>query len=168
MAWEYLKYKPFLIRHKIIAKYSPPNLSVLDINCGEPNFKHFYKYSRYVANDIIKPENTEGIEFLQIPYEKLDIGTDIILCLGYGGRELTGEPLESKTAGKTIIRLAKKYKPHFIAIEMVTKWEDDYGIMTKLKEQLEDYQVVFKKRICIKYELEHYHNKRLITIFKKC
>ena len=166
MAWEYLKTKEFDIRYKIAAKHLPKNLSVLDINCGEPHFKNYYQYSRYTANDVFVPDNTEGIRFLQIKDSELDEGAEIICLFGYGGGEHTGEPLESKEAGNTLIRLAQKYTPEYIVIEMAQKWEDDFKIMTTLTGNLKEYERIFEKRIEIE-PIDHYHNKRLLTILKR-
>lgn len=166
MAWEYLKTEPFDIRYKIVAEHLPDlsDKTVLDLNCGEPAFRKFIKCKKYYANDIFKPDNIDGVEFIQKKDDEIDIKTDIIVLFGYGGGELTGQPLESKTASETLIKLSK-YKPEYIVVEMVQKWEDDFKIMSSLKKLLTDYSVHFERRIDIE-PVEHYHNRRFVTIFK--
>ena len=50
MAWEYLNTQEFDERYKIVAKQLPEGLSDLDINCGQPRFKNYYKYSKEFRN----------------------------------------------------------------------------------------------------------------------
>lgn len=166
MAWEYLSTKEFDERYRIVAQQLPQGKVVLDLNCGQPHFKNFYKYSKYTANDVFVPKDTKGIEFLHCKDEDVDVPMEILTLFGYGGGEITGEPLESKKAGESLVRLSEKYHPEYIVIEMCQKWEDDFKIMTCLKEKLKDYEVVFEKRL--KIDEGHYHNKRLITILKLC
>lgn len=166
MAWEYLKTKPFDIRYKIAAKHLPPNLCVLDLNCGEPRFKNYYKHCGYIANDVFQPEDVSGIKFIKDKDENIDIKSDIITLFGYGGREFTGEPLESNTAGESLIRLVEKYEPKYVVIEMARKWEKDFHIMSLLTERLKKYHMIAEEKIDI-MPITHYHNKRFIRIFKK-
>lgn len=166
MAWEYLSTEPFDERYKVVARYLPAELEVLDLNCGNPRFKNFYKYKKYTANDVFVPNDTAGIEFLHCKDEQVDVPADVMTLFGYGGGEFTGEPLESKEAGNTLVRLAKKYHPKYIVIEMTQKWEEDFKIMTALTERLDEYEVVLDKKIEIE-PANHYHDKRFIRIFMK-
>lgn len=165
MAWEYLKTEPFDIRYKVAAEHLPDlsDKTILDLNCGEPNFRKYIKYKKYYANDIFKPDNIDGIEFIQKRDDEIDIKTDIVALFGYGGGEFTGQPLESKKASETIIRLSK-YEPEYIIVEMAQKWEDDFKIMSSLKKNLK-YKVHFETKLEIE-PVDHYHNQRLLTIFK--
>mgnify|MGYP006957730002 CR=1 FL=1 len=137
----------------------------MDLNCGEPNFRKFIKYKKYYANDIFTPEDTTGIEFRKCRDDEVDIKADVIVLFGYGGGEFTGQPMESSTAGETVIRLSEKYKPEFIVLEMAWKWEKDFKIMTDLTNRLKDYKILFSERCNIE-PVEHYHDKRYIRIFK--
>lgn len=162
----YLKTKPFEIRYKIVADFlgDLSDKVIIDLNCGEPLFKNHIKFKRYIANDIFVPDNIDGIEFRQCTDTEIDEKCDVLCVFGYGGGELTGEELESKTTGDSLVRLSK-YNPKYIVVEMTQKWEDDFSVLSKLKEKL-GYAEVFRKRIEIE-PAEHYHDKRLITIFKK-
>ena len=165
MAWEYLNTREFDERYKIVAKQLPEGLSVLDMNCGEPRFKKYYKYSKYTANDVFQPQDIKGIDFIKCKDEEVDRPMEILTLFGYGGGEFTGEPLESATAGESLIRLVEKYKPEYVVIEMVRKWEKDFHIMSLLTEKLKKYKMIAEEKIDI-LPITHYHNKRFIRIFK--
>jgi len=161
----YLKTEPFLERYKVVANFLP-DLSdkvVVDLNCGEPNFRKFIKYKRYVANDIFVPDNLDGYEFIHDTDTAVDVKADVLCVFGYGGGEHTGHPLESKTTGSSLVRLSE-YKPKYIVIEMAHKWEDDFKIYSTLKEQLKDYKTVFTHSLDLG---DHYHDKRFINILEK-
>lgn len=164
----YLKTKPFEERYKVVADFLNPLIKegvVVDINCGEPLFKNHIKHSRYVANDIFVPDSTEGIEFKHCTDTDVDVKPDILCIWGYGGAEHTGNDMESKTAGQTILRLAK-YKPEYIILEMAQKWENDFQIMSNLKVKLDGYEEVFFKKLDIE-PVSHYHDKRQVSILRK-
>lgn len=168
MHWQYLATKPYDLRYLIVAEHLPTEgKTILDLNCGQGNFRHYINCKEYFANDVFVPENTEGMTFLHKRDTEIDFKTDIISLFGYGGGEVTGEPLESKEAGNTLIRLATKYQPEYIVLEMVQKWEDEHHIMTNLKNRLTGYRVLFEQRINIE-PVNHYHDKRLIIILKLC
>jgi hypothetical protein len=167
MAWEYLKTEQFDIRYKIAAEHLPENKVILDLNCGEPNFRKFIKHKKYIANDVFIPDDITGVEFWKMEDHLIDLKSDIIVIFGYGGGEFTGEPLESNTAGESLVRLAEKYHPEYIAIEMVQKWQSDFNAMGKIAKNLRDvgYKMIFNKKMSI-VPVTHYHNKRLLRIFK--
>lgn len=167
----YLKTEPFDIRYKIVADYFARNGNVtvgkviIDLNCGEPRFKRYIPYRKYYANDVYIPDDVTGIEFSKITDEQVDEKADILCCFGYGGGEFTNHPLESRTADKSIYRLAK-YNPEYIVLEMAQKWENDFHIMSNLIKNLTDYKVVLEK----KYQIppaNHYHDIRQVTILKR-
>ena len=160
-----MKSEHFNLRYKIVAEQLPKDKVILDLNCGEPNFRRFLKHKKYYANDVNIPDNIDEIEFMQIPDDQVDVKSDIIVLFGYGGGEFTGEPLESKTAGESLIRLAKKYRPKYVVVEMCQKWENDFKIMTSLEKELKDYYTIqFVRKIDMGGG--HYHLKRLIKIFR--
>ena len=166
-----MKTEAFNIRYKIAAEHLPKDKVILDLNCGEPNFRRFLKHKAYYANDINTPDNTSELTlFMHCPDDQIDIPSflpkpDIIVLFGYGGGEFTGEPLESKTAGESLIRLAKKYRPKYVVVEMCQKWENDFKIMTSLEKELKDYYTIqFVRKIDMGGG--HYHLKRLIKIFR--
>jgi hypothetical protein len=169
MAWEYLTTKKFDVRYEIAANHLPEDKVILDLNCGEAGFRKFIKYKRYIGNDVITPlcagdKKEKFWEFLFHEDRDIDVKSDIIVLFGYGGGEFTGEPLESKTAGESLIRLANKYNPEYIVIEMTQKWENDFKAMTNLSKKLDEYKGVFE--IEMNLGGEHYHDKRLMKIFK--
>jgi hypothetical protein len=163
----YLKEKPFEERYRVIAEQLPDTseMTIVDINCGEPLFSKYVKFKRYVCNDIYTPDNTEGLEFYKVTDTEIDVKPDILCIWGYGGGEHTGQPLESATAGKTILRLAQ-YNPQYIILEMARKWENDFKIMSNLKSKLEGYEEVFAKNIDIE-PVGHYHDQRQVSLLKK-
>ena len=72
MAWEYLDTKEFDERYKVVAKQLPEGLSVLDLNCGQPRFKNYYKFKEYIANDVFQPIDIKGIKFIKDKDENID------------------------------------------------------------------------------------------------
>lgn len=163
MAWEYLKTEEFNIRYKIVADIiDVKDKVIMDLNCGEPNFqKYITGYKEYICNDL-EPIENKDVKFLQVPDSKIDIKADIYTLWGYGGGELTGEPLESHTIRDTLIRLAG-YKPETIVIEMVQKWRD-MGAIEWFSERLKEYKITFQKEYSVE-PITHYHNQRIITIW---
>lgn len=164
----YLKTEKFEVRYKIVADFlgdATKRQTVLDLNCGEPLFRKYIKCGRYYCNDVWIPDNIpSNLTFYLESDDKIDIKSHILCCFGYGGGEHTKHPLESKTCGDSIVRLAE-YKPKYIVLEMAQKWEDDFKIMSGLKERLPDYKLVFEKKLEIE-PAKHYHDKRLINILK--
>ena len=161
----YLKTEPFNIRYKIVANYLKGKIKkpvIVDINCGEPNFRKYIDYGKYYANDIFQPDDVGDINFLLDTDTAVDVKPDILCVFGYGGGEFTGQELESKTVGETILKLAK-YNPRYIIVESAQKWEDDYKLFTNLN--LLKYKLVYSKKINIEPVI-HYHNKRLIKIYE--
>ena len=171
MAWEYLKTKEFDVRYAVAAAFLPEDKIILDLNCGEPNFRKFIKHKKYYANDINDPDDITGVSFMHCKDDevggkkfKINDPIDFIVLFGYGGGEFTGEPLESKTAGESLVRMANEYNPKGIIIEMAQKWQTDFRTMTHLKIKLKKYKVVAK--IEMNFGGVHYHNKRLMEVFK--
>ena len=162
--------KEFDRRYKVVAKLlgDLSDKVILDLNCGQAGFRKFIKYKRYIANDVFLPDDIKigkFWEFLNMSDKDVDVKSDIIVLFGYGGGEFTGEPLESKTAGESLVRLAKKYRPEYVVVEMCQKWENDFKIMTNLEKELSDfYRIQFAKKIDMGED--HYHLKRLIKIFR--
>ena len=153
-------------RYRVVSDFIKETGIVVDINAGEPRFKNFIKYDKYYANDIRQPDDTSGIDFTLCDDTEVDISSDLLCIWGYGGGEFTGEPLESKTAGETIIRLAE-YNPEYIVLEMAQKWEDDFKIISTLTKKLTNYNVVLDKKLDIGDD-GHYHSSRQIRILKIC
>ena len=83
--------------------------------------------------------------------------------MGYGGGELTGQPLESHTIREKMVELVDKYKPENIVIEMVQKWRD-MGAVDWFSERFKNYNIMFQKEYDIE-PITHYHNQRLIIIW---
>ena len=163
MAWEYLKDNTFDERYKIASEFlgDLSDKVILDLNCGEPRFKKYIKYKRYIATDISEPQDKEG--FYLLKDTAVDFPCDVLCLFGYGGGEYTGEPLESHTVINSFIRLAQ-YNPEYLIIEMVQKWQDDFKALDEFEKRLPQYKVVLERR----YEKEnpsHYHDKRIITIW---
>lgn len=164
MAWEYLKTKEFDIRYKIVADIiDVKDKVIMDLNCGEPNFqKYINGYKEYICNDL-EPIENKDVRFLQVPDIQIDIKADIYTLWGYGGGELTGQPLESHTIREKLVELVNKYSPNIIVVEMVQKWRD-MGAIDWFNERFKNYKITFQKEYDIE-PITHYHNQRIITIW---
>lgn len=168
--YEYLKTEQSDERYRIVAEYfsktneAMDGMIVLDLNCGEPRFKNFIPYKKYLANDIVQPEDTKGITFFQTTDDKMDCSCDILCLFGFGGGKHTGQPLESQTEEESIVRLAK-HNPKYIMLEMCQKWQNDFKIMSSMIERLPAYEVVLKKELLIG-DTGHYHDSRILNILK--
>lgn len=143
MAWEYLKTNPWDDRYRLVASVLPDltDKIVVDLDCGEGNFRHFINYKRYYSNDINPVDNEEGMEFHMIPDTDVDIKSDVLCLFGYAAGEFTGTKEESIEAANSLVRLSK-YKPQFIVIEAVQKFEDEYKCLSKLVDRLPNYEVI--------------------------
>jgi len=163
----YLKTKPFEIRYKIVAEQlgDTSDKIIVDLNCGEPLFKNYIKYKEYYANDVFMPDDVSGITFSQTTDDKVDKKADILCLFGHSGGLHTGHPMESKTISDTVVRLAG-YEPEYIVLEMAQKWENDFGIMSDLKNRLKGYKEIFEQKINIE-PVSHYHDQRQISILKR-
>lgn len=173
MAWEYLKTDKFAERYKVVADFLPDTseMVILDLNCGEPRFREFIKYKKYIATDINEPDNVDGIDFYQIKDKEVDFKADVVCLFGCGAAEFTGHFMESPTERKTLKRLIK-HKPKFVVIESAKKWQDDFQWFGKVEEVLVGYTKVFEKLLEINEEVDgfpadHYHNERLINIYER-
>lgn len=170
--WDYLKTEPFDLRYKVAAaalQGKTAHKVIVDLNCGEPGLYRYLDkdFSAYHCNDLYAPTPVgERLFFSRIKDNEVDIKMDILSCFGYGGGEFTGQPLESNTAGKTIARLSKKYKPEYIIVEMAQKWQSDYNALVLIRESLNNYDILLITEINI-LPIIHYHNQRLLTVFQK-
>ena len=60
----YLKTEPFNIRYKIVANYLKGKIKkpvIVDINCGEPNFRKYIDYGKYYAAEQVAKDRHIGI-----------------------------------------------------------------------------------------------------------
>lgn len=157
-------------RYRIVAEYfsktneATDGMTIIDLNCGAPRFKNFIPYKKYLANDIIQPDDVKDITFFLTSDEKMDCSCDVLCLFGFGGGKHTGQTLESQTEEESILRLAK-HNPKYIVLEMCQKWENDFKIMSTMKKNLNNYEVVLEKELLIGDD-GHYHSSRMINILK--
>lgn len=147
MPWEYLQSPDFAGRLTPLAAAIgewADGARVIDINCGTaPMAALLTGYRDYLGNDLsaefIAAARAMGLpntRFVVASDETLDTHCDILLYLGMGGGEFTGEPLESRTATDTFHRLLR-YGPAVVGIETVRLWETRYGAVAALESALQ-------------------------------
>lgn len=166
MAWEYLDTKLYEdARYKIGAEHLvTKDKIVLDLDCGSGNFRKYIDYKLYIGNDVRWPKDTSGMIFKQCNDTEIDDAHDVLCVWGYGGGELTGEPLESGTLRESIYRLIEKHRPESVLIEMVRKWEEKYNAMTEISDRVVGYGYKVKHRENIDIDDDHYHAHRMVLI----
>jgi SAM-dependent methyltransferase len=147
MPWEYLSHPDFAGRLTPLAAAIgewADGARVIDINCGTaPMAALLTGYSDYLGNDLSAEfiAAARGMElpntcFVAASDETIDTPCDILLYLGMGGGEFTGEALESKTATATFHRLLS-HEPALVGIESVRLWEERYGAVAALESALQ-------------------------------
>ncbi len=167
MEWKWLNTNESDMRYRIVSQLlgDISNKVVLDLNCGQAGLHKYIKCKEYWANDVFVPEDISGINFIQREDKDIDIDCDILCLFGIGNGELTGMPLESKTERQSITRLIQHF-PEIVVLEMTQEWIDKYDLMRKYDEILKDYEPKFEVKLSL-YPLDHYHNIRVIKIYKK-
>lgn len=124
--WEYLN--SFDEREVLIAHYIKKYIdggNLFDLDCGyAPLSKHLTGFT-YYGNDIIdtRPDidhfyniSDSDIRHLLIP--KLDV----IVLMGIGGYEISGEKTESPTVRKTLTELVVTHKPKVVVQECIQEY----------------------------------------------
>jgi hypothetical protein len=159
----------FNVRYEVVAAYlhgRTKDQVILDLNCGQAQLSHYISdAAAYHANDLYQTPSTKGIHFMQCDDTEVNLACDILICLGYGAGDYTGNLWESATIGHSIVRLAN-HQPQYIVIEMSQKWEEEYGVESWLTEQLPDYAIDFQSQFTIPPD-EHYHDRRQLVVYRR-
>ncbi|MGI5828372.1 MAG: hypothetical protein ACOX6V_05120 [Patescibacteria group bacterium] len=129
--WQYLD--EFTDREDIIASYLKGKTEgkiIVDLNCLKaPLLKKLEPdFHRYLGNDILPiDQHHSKAVFYQITDEEMARMVkrcDILVVMGYGGYEKTGEEAESKTLSESIERIVYNCLPDIVIIEGIKEFEE--------------------------------------------
>ncbi len=154
MTWEYLQEKQFEARNKIVASFLENRTIgkiIVDLNCGTAKTVQFLSndFKEYIGNDREK-EYIDTANGYDIPnakfyllndedfYDVIELKNkpDILLLLGHGAGEFVDTPHESKTLTKTFLKMILVYKPEFIVLEAVQKFEQEFGLLSSIANEV--------------------------------
>jgi hypothetical protein len=117
MAWEYLE--NFDYRYDIVSRYINDDDFVVEFNSGNSRLRDYVK--NHVCNDLYYKEADYQIPDHEFK-DKIE-KCDVLVCLGVGGYEISGEELESKTITQSIIETTNKFKPRLLIVENVERFK---------------------------------------------
>lgn len=166
MAWEYLELMDR--RLEVVADYlngKTKDKVMVDIDCLEARLLMYitHNFKKYLGNDVLnKFPTVKGANFFQMKddaFVKIIDKCDILLVFGYGGYEISNEPLESATLIDSVKYLVNKTKPEIVILESVWEFEP---ITSKIITQ--HYKLVQYTRLDLG---ESWTSKRAIYIYEK-
>lgn len=161
MTWEYLESKEALERFIPIKEFLDfKDKVIVDLDCGSARFCKEIDFKFYHGNDIDKkyidmansynlPNTKFEIKTDEEVANKIDFDIDVLMCLGFGAGNFTGEKLESQTLFESIFKIAEEKKPKHIIFEVIKPFEEQYKILDKLKERLKDYELTIESEITL-------------------
>lgn len=159
MAWEYLEDMDFRYKDAVALLGDTSEKDVVELNCGNGRLKDYMKHKTYRGNDLLKEDDEN---YSSLPDDKF-IETvdkcDILCCFGFGGYELSNQPLESKTITNSVIKLINKFNPVLI-LEAVDRY---LPLIDKVKEA-----TGYITRVARHYDLgDGFVYKRTLKILEK-
>ena len=142
MAWEYLENLDY--RYKDVAQFVTDDDAVFELNSGNSRLREYVK--NHICNDLYDPR--ADYQLTDKEFSKKVDKCDVLVCLGIGGHEITGERLESPTITDTLIEIANRLKPRLVILECVEKFasiadriikDTDYDIVNTIKTNKGDW-----------------------------
>jgi hypothetical protein len=179
----YLASKEFDARYAKVGAYLKGKVSgkrLVDINCNIAGTEKYLDrdYASYFGNDkeeafLQRARYSAGSNAIFRQLSDKDVGDkikqcDILIALGYGAAEKTGEPLESATLGTSIKKIIERCSPEIVVFEMIQMFEERYQSMSEMTAWMvsKGYKVDSTEAFVIPPGNGKVH-KRVITFYVK-
>ncbi len=157
MSWEYLQTPAFQARLLNIAAVLEKRVRgkhIYDLNCGTaPLAPMLSGFASYSGNDVC-PEFIEEARARRQPNANFEIAPDcavnpdrvnVLLWLGAACSQFMNEKAESPTSLSAFCRLVRQHRPELVVVEMVRRWQNEFGLMDYLIRVLGQHGYALKQ-----------------------